>query len=142
MGNCPFLVLEQSHCAGCSGYFCTAFGRKKKLNDLTDCRKEALWSVCPRYTSNVDKLVPVKRPGIGVIGQPAQPVRLVAPRPALDVCPFLGPPPPGVCNCPLWCHAGSHVVRSSKVCHSRPSRVECRDYQSGMKRGVKPYASA
>lgn len=57
MANCEFLNKETSHCVGCTGWFCTSLGRRKKLGDDSICRNEVLWVECPRYLRVYPKLV-------------------------------------------------------------------------------------
>lgn len=50
MTRCEFLVREVSKsCTTCTGWFCVAKGRKKKVGDTTICNNDEQWSICTRY---------------------------------------------------------------------------------------------
>jgi len=51
MVNCPYLIYEASHCAACTGWACNAFGRKKRLTDISMCQDNEEWLECTRYTT-------------------------------------------------------------------------------------------
>jgi len=144
MTNCVYLIFEQSHCAGCHGWRCTAFGRKKKLSDSMICQNEEEWTECPRYLAAT-----TARPsGIGVLGMPGSmsdtlgELAVAVPQPQALPCEYLGMPANDGWCCHQWCIAGNVAVRSTKVCNSPPSRAECRYYVDGKRRGVKAYAGA
>jgi len=138
--GCPYLRFDESHCAGCRGWRCIAFGRKKKLSDISICQNEEEWSECPRY---LDATV-AKPSGIGSLGMPGSTVVASVPRatplpaPHAIGCKYLGPPPGGAC-CYKWCYAGSVPLRTTKICLSPPSRAECKYYVDGIRRRLKPY---
>ena len=49
MTRCEFLVNEVSlSCTSCTGWFCLAKGRKKKVGDTTICNNDEMWSICAR----------------------------------------------------------------------------------------------
>lgn len=146
--NCPYLHYEASHCAGCTGWHCYVFGRKKRLSDTSMCANEDEWVECPRYLKKVaptdpDGIPTVQLRGIGVLGAPrvrGAPRMRRPPLPA-DDCPYLGPVPTGekAC-CGYWCYSTGGPIRSVKACHSRPSWRECKFLFQGQRRKVKPYA--
>lgn len=138
MVNCPYLIYEASHCAACTGWSCTAFGRKKRLSDTSMCTVNEEWIECPRYTT---KIGTVKEPepipvvsvkGIGVLSPPGKIPESVArsraasaPPPGED-CPYLGPVPVGeVACCGFWCHASDTPIRTTTACTSPPTWREC-----------------
>ena len=50
MTRCTFALYTRSKsCTTCTGWHCTAKGRKKKIGDLALCDDDDLWSVCTRY---------------------------------------------------------------------------------------------
>ena len=131
--SCPYLSYDESHCAGCRGWRCIAFGRKKKLSDVSICQNDEEWPECPRYLEAAGG-----SSGIGVLGMPGVPRSESLPLPQVLPCIYLGMPDGGGC-CHKWCIAGNVAVRSTKVCNSPPSRAECKYYIQGRRRGVKPY---
>ena len=135
--SCPYLRYDESHCAGCRGWYCAAFGRKKKLSDTVVCQDGEEWPECPRYIDTIG----AKPVGIGVLGMPRS--TAVAPPPPSQALPciYLGMPEGGGC-CHQWCVAGNVAVRSTKVCNSPPSRDECKYYIQGIRRGVKQYTNS
>jgi hypothetical protein len=138
MANCPYLKLEQSHCAGCTGWRCLAFGRKKKISDPSTCQNEEEWDECPRYVDAT-----TKPSGIGVLGMPRLTPRVTPlPPPQAPQCEYLGIPPGGEACCFMWCYGGNVPLRTTKTCHSPSSMTECRYFIKASRAGVKPYASA
>ena len=159
MTRCEFLTYEKSKsCSGCTGWFCLAKGRKKKVGDAATCNDEELWSECTRYLQVYPKppdleIEPIiefsstetfneplyledvlLEDEIIDIPKPTPP----KPKPLLQTCPYLGPPPPGVRTCcGLYCYAENVAVRTGTTCHSRPSWRECVKRLRAVKRGVK-----
>lgn len=153
MVKCDYLTYDQSQsCAGCTGWRCYAFGRKKKVSDTTVCMEEEEWIECPRYVKAVEpeKIEPipvVKAKGIGVIGQPKTAVFKDPTRPKPNTlpadCPYLGPIPKGkTACCGIWCYATDGPLRTGTTCHSRPSWQECKRLFEAHRKGVKPVASS
>ena len=154
MVNCPYLRHETSHCSGCTGWHCYAFGRKKKLSDQAMCIDDAEWPECPRYRKKVestkkapDPIPTVQFRGIGVVSPPG--VKRVThrrpapPPPPPDDCPYLGPVPAGeTACCGLWCYATNGPVRTGTTCQSPASWRECREMFAASRRRVKPYAGS
>lgn len=145
MVNCPYLTFDKSHCAGCHGWRCTAFGRKKKLSDVSVCQSEEEWGACPRFLD-----ASTTRPsGIGVLGigisrsvsDISRQRVVVIPQPQALSCEYLGIPPGGEACCFQWCYAGNRPVRSTKTCFSPPSRAECKHFVKAKREGVKSYAN-
>jgi len=67
MTRCEFLIYERSKsCSGCTGWFCVAKGRKKKVGDTTICNNDELWGECTRYLQVYPK-PPEPEPIIDVI---------------------------------------------------------------------------
>jgi len=161
MTRCEFLIYEQSKsCSGCTGWFCVVKGRKKKVGDAAICNDEELWSECTRYlqvypkppdleiepivefssTETFDEPLYLEdvllEDEITDIPKPTPP----KPKPLLQTCLYLGPPPPGVHTCcGLYCYAENISVRTGTTCTSRPSWLECIKRLRAVKRGV-PYA--
>ena len=146
MVNCPYLIYETSHCAGCTGWSCNAFGRKKRLSDTSMCVLNEEWLECPRYTkkigsvTKVDPIPVVKLRGIGVVSPPGEKresVKTVAsiPLPG-DDCPYLAPDPPGATCCSgFHCRAANVSLRAFKICKVPPYH-ECQRYQKAVRQGV------
>ena len=89
MVNCEFLIREESRsCAGCTGWFCTALGRKKKLSVVDNCRNSP--EECPRYLEAHPELVKetkievhpelVKETKTAPVDEPAEPVVKAKPK--------------------------------------------------------------
>lgn len=149
MVNCPYLIYEASHCAGCTGWACQAFGRKKRLSDTSMCVVNEEWLECPRYTAKIEKVtkspdpIPVVKldEGIGVVSLPGKKIpesvaverAALAPPPGED-CPYLGPVPLGeVACCGFWCHANNTPIRTTTACKSPPTWRECpRSFRAGV----------
>jgi len=159
MTRCEFLLHEtKKTCVGCTGWFCTALGRKKKLSVIDNCRNSP--EECPRYLEAHPEIV--KETKTAPVDEPAKPVVEIKPKkktkpkkvvvapvappiivtpPSTD-CPYLGPIPPGEQGCcDVWCYARSAPLRSSKHCKSPPSWRECRSKYDADRAGVK-HASA
>jgi len=141
--GCPYLRYDESHCAGCRGWYCAAFGRKKKMSDISICQSEEEWLECPRYMDASSG----KSSGIGVLGAPKPKVIIERvsranpiPTPNLPPgCEYMGIPPGGPACCFVWCYADNRAIRSTKICRHKPSKSECRYFIQAKRRGVKPY---
>ena len=159
MAYCEFLLRDESKsCAGCTGWFCTSKGSRKKLADVDYCRDYR--DECSRYlavypkppeerdfisTDDVIELPPTEET-TSVSGSvdtltfkveiPAAPPLIVQPPPT--DCPYLGPIPEG-CHgcCDVWCYANDSSLRSFKHCRSPPTWRECRFRIQAERRGVK-----
>jgi len=137
MASCPYLKLEQSHCAGCQGYRCLAFGRKKKVSDsdLETCKVESEWEECPRYLD----ATATKPSGIGVLGTPRLTPRVTPlPPPQPTGCVYLGVTSGETCCSNMWCYANNMPLRTTKTCYSPSSTAECRYFVKASRAGVKP----
>ena len=56
MAQCEFLIREESKsCVACTGFYCMALGRKRKLSVVDDCRNNPL--ECTRYLEAHPELV-------------------------------------------------------------------------------------
>jgi len=139
MTNCPYIIFDQSHCAGCHGWRCTAFGRKKKLSDVSVCQAEEEWVVCPRYLATTT----AKPSGIGVLGMPgsttsgAAPLAVPAPPPPATGCEFMSVAGSRGCCSNMWCDAGNMMLRSTKKCYSPSTMAECRLYVKAKRKEAK-----
>jgi len=148
MVNCPYLIYETSHCAGCTGWSCTVFGRKKRLSDTSMCVVNEEWIECPRYTTKIgtvkepDPIPVVSVKGIGVLLPPGEIPEAVAVEraasapPPGDDCPYLAPDPPGATCCSgFHCRAANVSLRAFKICKVPPYH-ECQRYQKAVRQGV------
>ncbi len=139
MTNCTHLIFEQSHCVGCHGYRCIAFGRKKKLSDVSVCRDGEEWVVCPRYLAAAT----AKPSGIGVLGMPGSTTDVAAPRvipvssPQMVGCEYMSVSSSSGCCSNMWCDVGNMVLRSTKKCYSPSTVLECKHYVKAKREGVK-----
>lgn len=61
MVNCPYLNYEPPECAGCTGWVCDAFGKKKRLTHTSICVDDEQWPECTRYLRNPP---PVEEPEV------------------------------------------------------------------------------
>lgn len=165
MTRCEFLVNEvSSSCTSCTGWFCMAKGRKKKVGDTTICNNDELWSTCTRYLQVYPEQEPLPPPepkpeleieeisSTETFDEYTLPVDEVLedeitdipepPKPRIPriLCPYVGAPPPGVKTCcGLYCYAVNEPVRTGTQCKSRPSWLECVKRVQAVNRGV-PYA--
>ena len=158
MTRCEFLTYTKSKsCAACTGWHCTVMGRKKKIGDTTICNSDELRLLCTRYITvypqPVEEASPIENPtyedlkevqGIATIElKPrSKPVfDPTTPPPQPKLCPYLGPPPPGVQTCcGMYCHANNESLRTGSQCKSRPTWLECRHKGSADKRSDKRLA--
>jgi hypothetical protein len=140
-------------CHSCTGWFCVAKGRKKKVGDTTICNNEELWRECVRYL----QVYPAPEPELDDIDDallgdetleepiftPTADFNYLAPidetmedeivdtpppppKKPRTTCPYLGPPPKGVRTCcGYYCYADDVAVRTATQCTSRPSWLEC-----------------
>jgi len=140
MADCPYLNFEASHCRACSGFYCTAAGRKKKLSDPSMCKTEEEWIECPRYVViQGERAVRVKTRTLKNTVK-TTPKKYEAHMAAVKVrgwCPYLGPRPDGKC-CGKWCYAiNVYLKLPHKTCG--PGWLKCGRYWSGFENKVKFY---
>ena len=168
MARCEFLIREESKsCVACTGFYCMALGRKRKLSVVDDCNNNPL--ECTRYLEahpelveaatqvgkamdpDLEKLAAEVKPKKKARPKKAKPRKtvkaevVVVPKvvlpPSTD-CPYLGPIPEGCSGCcDVWCYATDTPLRSFKHCKSPPSWRECRFRVEAERQGVK-HASA
>jgi len=133
VADCPYLNFEASHCRACSGFFCTAAGRKKKISDPSMCKEE--WVECPRYLVT---LSPSERVTLAETGTFTKKLKVpITPRVTMKMCPYLGPRPDGGC-CGMWCFAVNARARlPRRTCG--PSWLGCKRYMKGFENKVKFY---
>ena len=135
MTDCQYLDHKVSHCRGCSGYFCTAGDKRKKLSDIKMCRDDEEWVDCPRHLSTLSH--DVRK----ALAKSAPSQKLVKTHLRASVsrkrCPYLGPMPNGEC-CGNWCYGvGRYLKLAHKTCGS--GWLDCGRYQKGFENKVKFY---
>ena len=129
MADCPYLDFKASSCRGCSGFFCTAKGRKKKLSDTSMCKNEEEWIECPRYLAT---LSPFERASLAEAGTVP-----IVPRVTIKKCPYLGSRPDGQC-CGMWCYGiNKYLKLPHKTCG--PGWLSCGRYWPGFENKMKFY---
>lgn len=166
MTRCEFLVNEISlSCTNCTGWFCTAKGRKKKVGDTTICNNDEQWSICTRFVDvypeqeplppavpkTVEEIIetedvtyfdlldaePIEDKVIEKLPPPL--IRRSTPR---AICPYYAAPPPGMVTCcGKFCYAENESLRTGTQCTSRPTWIECVRRVRAVKRGV-PHANS
>ena len=153
MTNCEYMIYTKSKsCAACTGWHCTAKGRKKKIGDTTICTDDELRLLCPRYipSAPITKTVAASteervsdlssfelKPKAKPIFNPTNPP------PLATLCPYLTPPPPGVQTCcGMYCSASGQSLRTGTQCKSRPTWMECRHKAVADRRKAKRLARA
>ncbi len=131
MVDCPYLDFKASSCRGCSGFFCTAKGRRKKLSDTSMCRDEREWVECPRYLGTLGA---AER---ALLTTPEEHKAHVAAARASVRCPYRGPRPDGQC-CGEHCYAvGAYLKLPHKTCKS--GWLDCGRYWEGFDKKMKFY---
>ena len=135
MADCPYLLFEASHCRACSGFFCTAAGRKKKISNPSMCKDEEEWIECPRYLAT---LSPSERAALAEAGTTTKKLRVPIATPiTVKKCPYLGPRPDGGC-CGMWCYGiNKYLKLSHKTCG--PGWLNCGRYWQGFENKMKFY---
>ena len=137
-GHCPYLRFDESHCAGCQGWRCYAFGRKKKISDPSMCQNEEEWDECPRYVDAA-----TKSSGIGALGMPRLTPKVTPlPPPQPIGCEYMSVSSSRGCCSNMWCDAGNMMLRSTKKCYSPSTVLECKLYVKAKREGVKPHTGA
>lgn len=134
MVDCPYLSFKASHCRGCSGFFCTAKGRKKKISDPSMCKDEEERIECPRYLAT---LSPTELAALVEAVTTLEKHEVIVAQVKPKKCPYLGPRPDGQC-CGLWCYGiNKYLKLPHKTCG--PGWLDCGRYWKGFENKMKFY---
>jgi len=130
--ECPYLLFNQSlSCASCTGYYCTCYGRRKKLSDTELCKGE-YWE-CPRYIDVAGVEEPFEEEAEALEASVEESVEASVAEEEAETqgeqpcgcsgggepssCPYQGEPPAGAhSSTGLWCYARGKPIRVAKTC--------------------------